>query len=490
MAIEQKLSLGTRAAWLVGSAPEMIKNTSWDLFVLFYYTQVVGLSGSLIGVALAIILALDAIVDPYVGAFSDSLKRAPLGRRHTVMLAGTLPFAIGFAAVFSPPQGLDQSGLFAWLLAFGSMARIGISLYTVPAFAVSAELSRHPKERALVVSLRNIGANFGMLAVTVLSFRLFFTATPDYPKGQLNPEPYPIFGLSFAALGLFCMAVGIFGTMRTLRASERAEGGVVGGSRLPRPGLVLRELLESLSTGIRVTPNVRRLLTLSLLVSLINAVLFGLTLHLATYLWQFNPEQSEQLLVFGMGGSLLGYFTAAPIIARFRRLDIMVVCLLGFFCCSLLAVGLPVLGLAPPAGSSALATLITLLRFVGGLCYGWYLVATGSTSLDITDEHHVNMGRPQQGTVMSLVFVGMQAAGAIAGILSGIFLDLIEFPRGLAPDAMPADKPLALAIFICTIIIATGSLLSAVIRSLEISPTKQAYINERLAALRSPKTGA
>ena len=482
MVIEQRLSLGTRTAWLVGSAPETIKNTAWDLFLLFYYTQVVGLSGTLIGAALAIILALDAIVDPYVGAFSDSLRRAPFGRRHTVMLAGTVPFAVGFAAVFSPPQGLDQSGLFAWLLGFGSLARVGISLYTVPAYAVSAELSRHPKERALVVSLRNIGANLGMFAVTLFAFRLFFASTPEYPKGQLNPEPYPAFGLSFAALALLCMAVGILGTMRTLRAAERTEGEAEGPA-IPQPGAVLRDLLGSLRTGIRVTPNVRRLLTLSFLVSLINAVLLGLTLHLATYLWQFDAEQSERLLVFGLGGSLLGYFTAAPLLARFRRLDIMVVCLLGFFGCSLLGVGLPVLGLAPPAGSTALATLITVLRFGGGLCYGWYLVATGSTSLDITDEHHVNMGRPQQGTVMSLVFLGMQAAGAIAGMISGTFLDIIEFPRGVAPAAMPADKPLALGIFVCITIVAAGSLLSAVIRSLEISPAKQAKINERLAAI-------
>ena len=93
------------------------------------------------------------------------------------------------------------------------------------------------------------------------------------------------------------------------------------------------------------------------------------------------------------------------------------------------------------------------------------------------------MGRPQQGTVMSLVFLGMQAAGAIAGMISGTFLDIIEFPRGVAPAAMPADKPLALGIFVCITIVAAGSLLSAVIRSLEISPAKQAKINERLAAI-------
>ena len=34
-----------------------------------------------------LILVLDAIVDPYVGAFSDSLRGAPFGRRHLRRIA-------------------------------------------------------------------------------------------------------------------------------------------------------------------------------------------------------------------------------------------------------------------------------------------------------------------------------------------------------------------------------------------------------------------
>jgi GPH family glycoside/pentoside/hexuronide:cation symporter len=36
-------------------------------FIFFYYTAVLGLSGSLVGAALAISLAFDAVVDPVIG---------------------------------------------------------------------------------------------------------------------------------------------------------------------------------------------------------------------------------------------------------------------------------------------------------------------------------------------------------------------------------------------------------------------------------------
>ncbi len=54
--IEQQTPWYTMAAFGVGTIPDSIKNYSWDLFVLFLYTQVPGLSGTLTGFALLIAL--------------------------------------------------------------------------------------------------------------------------------------------------------------------------------------------------------------------------------------------------------------------------------------------------------------------------------------------------------------------------------------------------------------------------------------------------
>ena len=49
-------SLAARAGFLLGSCPESLKNAAWDTFLLFYYTQVLGLSGKLTGLAIAVSL--------------------------------------------------------------------------------------------------------------------------------------------------------------------------------------------------------------------------------------------------------------------------------------------------------------------------------------------------------------------------------------------------------------------------------------------------
>jgi Na+/melibiose symporter-like transporter len=137
----------------------------------------------------------------------------------------------------------------------------------------------------------------------------------------------------------------------------------------------------------------------------------------------------------------------------------------------------------------ALGLLVVALRLVGGVCYGWYLVAAGTVTFDVSDEHEVNTRRPQQGLVMSFVFLGLQAASAVAGVLAGTFLDLIEFPRGIPVEQMPVDKVSALALFVCAIIVTGAALLVIVIRGFDVSTAKQRLINEQLAALRSGQRG-
>ena len=71
-------------------------------FIFFYYTAVLGLSGTLVGVALAISMCLDAAADPLIGSWSDSV-RSRFGRRLPVMLIGAPLTMITMGLLFGPP---------------------------------------------------------------------------------------------------------------------------------------------------------------------------------------------------------------------------------------------------------------------------------------------------------------------------------------------------------------------------------------------------
>ena len=104
-------------AFGVGQAAEGIKNQAFNVFLLFYYQQIVGIPGSLAGLALGIALIFDAISDPAAGVISDRFK-SRWGRRHPFMFVSAFPLVITFIALFNPPAGMDQFASFLWLTVF------------------------------------------------------------------------------------------------------------------------------------------------------------------------------------------------------------------------------------------------------------------------------------------------------------------------------------------------------------------------------------
>lgn len=481
MSVPGRLGWGTRIGFMACAMPELIKSFAWDAFVLFFYAQVVGLDGYRIGLALAIILVFDAVADPYIGALSDRMDRAPLGRRHTLMAAAVLPFAVGIALVFAPPPGMGPWQTFAWLLGFGLLARVGISFWTVPAYAMGGELTREAGERNLVAVMRNLGNQLAILTVPWVAFSVFFVASPGFAKPQLDPAPYPGFGLFVALLGATLMVVGLVGTRPRMRAIEAADRGITERTAVE----TLPQLLRRLVAAIRTTPNIGRLLMVALLVLFTNSVVNQLSLHLSTYFWQLGGSWTQRLLLAGTVGSIVAMFLAPAWMKRVGTRFAMVSGLVAFFVVQAGAVLLPLIGLAPAAGTFAIGAFVCAARVLGGIAYGLYVVPFNTVTYDIGDEHEANTGVPQQGLVASFMFIGLQVGSGLVALLAGSFLGLIDFPAGVPVDQVPADKVRALAWFVTGLIVVAGAAMAWLVGRFDVSAAKQAEIRRVLAERRA-----
>ena len=64
LASAAKLPIRTKLAYGLGQAAEGMKNYAFELFLFFYFTQVLGLTGTLAGLALLVALLFDAVTDP------------------------------------------------------------------------------------------------------------------------------------------------------------------------------------------------------------------------------------------------------------------------------------------------------------------------------------------------------------------------------------------------------------------------------------------
>jgi len=209
------LTFSTKFAYGIGQLAEGLKNSALNTFVLFYYNQVLGLPGTLAGLAVAIALIFDAVTDPLAGSISDNW-RSKLGRRHPFMYASALPLGICFYLLFAPPEGLSETALFIWLTATIIATRGSMTLYHVPHIALGAELSNDYQERSQIVSFRYVLSFVGFFLCYGLGFALFFRDTPDFPNGQFNVQAYGPFAITLSVLMVVTIIWSAWGTQHRI----------------------------------------------------------------------------------------------------------------------------------------------------------------------------------------------------------------------------------------------------------------------------------
>ena len=405
-------SLPVKLAYSLGQAAQ---NGGFDAaiaFIFFYYSAVLGLSGTLVGAALAVSLAFDAVVDPVVGSWSDNLK-SRLGRRLPLMIAAIPFIVVSVGLLFSPPRGLGEIGLFAWLAVMSVMVRSFISLFNVPYIALGAEMTSGYAERTSLVVYRAFTGICSGVAVTAIGFSLFFAN-----GGLQRPDGYPGFGWSVAALLLVCMTLCCLGIRRyaaALPQPDQADGSML--RRLPGE---MKEIFGNRSF---------RLLFISAVVLFIAiGVNMSLNNHAFVFVWQMQSEKIQFIGYAYLIGILLGV-TGAPLLQKaMEKKNVVIIGFLLLIGNWLVLQGAMLVGIYHPLGDAALVPM-QFNSFVAGIGTGFVSVAYPSMMADAADEHEYLYGRRREGLYFAgLGFAGKAATG-LGVMVAGAALDLIHFPR-------------------------------------------------------------
>ncbi|MFQ5697758.1 MAG: MFS transporter [Myxococcota bacterium] len=446
-----RLPLHTKLFFGTGQLAEGMMNTAFNAFLLLFYSQILGLPAWLGGLALGIALAVDAVTDPMTGSLSDALHHR-WGRRHPFMYAAAIPLWITFALTFRPPPELGNLALFGWMLGLTILARLAMTLYHVPHLALGAELTSDYEERTSVVAFRNFCGLMGGVAVFVIARQLFLAPTEAYPNGQLNPGGYPGLGAFFGlamALAILASALGTHSRIPTLPVAGDVE-------RFSFRRMA-RELGEALSND-----SFRPLFLGVLIFFVARGVAISLDLYMGTFFWKLPTRQVLLIPVAGAIGIALGTIFWSFASRGREKKHVFVLCVIWFGTLTFLLPVLKIVGFYPPFESPLYAGLIFAFVFTAAFGAAGSLLTAGSMMADIADEHELDVGRRQEGIFFgALSFSGKAAVGAGSAI-AGVALTLIEFPRQVAPDVVPPETVLALAIIAgpaISVLMLIGSLL-------------------------------
>ena len=437
-----RLSAAVKFNFGVGQVAEGIKTCSFHTFLLFYYNQVLGLSGDLAGLAIALALLFDAVTDPVAGSVSDRW-RGPRGRRHPFMYASAAPLGVSFFLLFAPWVRVDevgQGGLFVWMLLATVLTRASMTLYHVPHMALGAELSEDYDERTGLVAVRHFFGAVGYILVYGLGFGLFFTASAEFPNGQTNPAAYPPFALALGLIMAVTVFQSAFGTRSRIPHLPQAQAD----ARRVRPLDVLREAWQAMGN-----PSFRWMMLGFIVIIVAFGVATATGIYMYTYFWGLNRFQILIALVAGPVGSMLGYAVARPFFAWLDKRDAMIVGGLCWMSIHALPVLLHLGGWLPPSGSWALAGFLTLITVFAGATIAQLIVGIGTAMADIADENELQTGRRQEGVFFGASAFAIKCSSALGNFIAGVVLTLIDWPAGSAVRTaadIPADILLLLAI--------------------------------------------
>jgi Na+/melibiose symporter-like transporter len=419
------LRTATKLWYATGQLAEGLKNECFALFLLFYYTAVLGLSGSLAAVAILLALLVDAVTDPLAGVLSDRLE-SRWGRRHPFILTAALPLGVFFYLVFSPPAGLGQAGLFAWLLGFAVATRLSMTLFHVPHLALGAELSRDYQDRTTIVTLQFVFARIGHVIAGALGLLWFMRATPEHANGRFNPEAYPALAACFALLMVATILVSGWRTRERIPWLVRPEAGA---ERRGVLAAVFGDLVESLRN-----PSFRSLFLGLMLTYISWGVVTALGLHLATYFWFVS---NEELIVWGIAAGV-GIFTGLAFWLRASlRLDKKPTFVWGIAVFTVATAVPPLLKIAgwwPAVGSPAYLPAFALTT---GLIAHFGIAATMVTGrsmmADVTDEDALRFGRRREGIFFGAASFSAKASFGVGSLIAGIVVDGVGLVQGADP---------------------------------------------------------
>ncbi len=168
-----KLGWPRRIGYGIGDAGFNLFFTTASLYLLFFYTEAMGLPPATAGWVFAAALVWDAVTDPVMG-YLASRTRSRWGRYRPWILFGTVPLAASWVLMFVP-TGLEGAALTLFALATHMLFRTLYTIVSMPYLSLSAAMTRDSGERGLLAFVRMLSATAMGLLIAFFTLQLVGT---------------------------------------------------------------------------------------------------------------------------------------------------------------------------------------------------------------------------------------------------------------------------------------------------------------------------
>ena len=153
---EGRLSFGEKVGYAFGDAASNFYWKTFEFFLMFFYTEVFGISAAAVGTMLLITRIGDAVADPIMGTIADRTKTR-WGHFRPYVLWFAVPLAAAGVLTFTTPN-LSPGGKVVYAYVTYSLLMLMYTAVNIPYSALMGVMTSNSKERTTLSSFRFVGA--------------------------------------------------------------------------------------------------------------------------------------------------------------------------------------------------------------------------------------------------------------------------------------------------------------------------------------------
>lgn len=200
----KKLTLRNYLGYSAGDLANNLAFSLQALFLLIYYTNVVGLSAASVATMFLLVRAWDAFADLFAGRMVD-ITRTRWGKFRPYLLFASAPLLLSSVALFSVPNFSSTTAKYVYVYVTYALLGFLYSLTNIPYGSLATAMTQDPVERARLGVWRSMGPIFGtLLLVLIISPKISqFKTQPDQLQSFLTMVTI-IFAVIGYGLYLFC----------------------------------------------------------------------------------------------------------------------------------------------------------------------------------------------------------------------------------------------------------------------------------------------
>jgi GPH family glycoside/pentoside/hexuronide:cation symporter len=393
----QKLSIKEKVGYSLG---DTASHFVWDMvgfWLLFFYTDIYGISAAAAGTIMLIARFWDMAIDPVIGVVSDRTNTR-WGKFRPYILFGAIPYAVLAILTFTTPD-FGEIGKIIYAGATYVLLMTAYAFINLPYSALGAVMTDDTYERAGLNTYRFIAGFTGQFVVTGLALTL-----AEYFGGGDKAQGFQYTVFLFAALSL----VFFFITFKTTR------------ERVQPPKEQKNSLKEDIGNLFK-----NRAWVILAIVGIVSFIMFAMQNAAIAYYFKYYLGREDNVQWFNVIGTvalIVALPLSKPLAKRFGNKNV--------FIGSSLISGLFFMLIYLPGVTDL--TTIYVFNIIAKMAYAPAVPLLWTMIADSADYGEWKSGRRSTGLYFSAAVFAQKAGWGIGAAIAGWILSISNFMPNVA----------------------------------------------------------